>query len=166
MLQEVETVRIPSQEYRAITDLMHAHYDAHQGKLRALIAFGELVTSGNTFDIDLLEVVAGWQEPGLAAFSSSSELPLRGRLRLYLISSRDFEDPLAVSDPAQKQWVIDLLSRVHQGYEIVLEDPPGYAIRELAHGVPLSPPSSSTGVFTNGDPLRFLNKGNGRGTRI
>jgi hypothetical protein len=81
---------IPYQEYRSIAELVRAHVAKYNDKLRAVVAFGELLTTGGTFDIDLLEVIEGWQDKRLAVFSGLKELPLRGRLRLFLLTSEFF----------------------------------------------------------------------------
>ena len=133
--------RIPYEEYKAINTLMHAHLETHSGKLRALIAFGEIVTRGGTYDIDLLEVVEGWQGPTSVTFSSSEELPLRGQLRLYLMTPETFEG--ADSDSEKER----LLYRVREGYDIVYEDPPGYARNVFVQRVRSR---------QNGNPLDFL----------
>ena len=112
--------RIPYEEYKAINELVHAHLHTHNGKLRALIAFGEIVTRGGTFDIDLLEVVDGWEGQSSVTFSSSEALPLRGQLRLHLLTPEEFEE----SDGGMHLTEKRLLERVREGYEIVYEAPP------------------------------------------
>ena len=134
--------RIPYEEYKAINELMHAHLRTHNGKLRALIAFGEIVTRGGTFDIDLLEVVEGWQGPVSVTFSSSAELPLRGQLRLFLLTPEEFQ-----GTDGDTEAVKHLLSRVREGYDIVYEDPPGYARNEFTQKVRNG---------QSGNPLEFL----------
>jgi len=138
--------RIPYEEYKAINELMHAHLRTHNGKLRALIAFGEIVTRGGTFDIDLLEVVEGWRGQSSVTFSSSEALPLRGQLRLYLLTPQQFEGTAAGMGMPEEH----LLDRVREGYDIVYEDPPGYARNIFAHRV-------WSGI--NGNPLEFLASG-------
>lgn len=125
---EEAALRIPFEEYKAITDLMHAHLKTHEGKLRALIAFGEIVTRGGTFDIDLLEVVEDWNGPKSVTFSSSEALPLRGQLRLHLLTPEEFEGAGSGAYSDNRQ----LLDRVREGYDIVYEDPPGYARNAFA----------------------------------
>ncbi len=139
--------RIPYEEYKAINELMHAHLRTHNGKLRALVAFGEIVTRGGTYDIDLLEVVEGWEGPSSVAFSSSDALPLRGQLRLYLLAPEQFEGTAAeIWMPGER-----LLDRVREGYDIVYENPPGYARNVFAQRV-------RNGLSNN--PLDFLVSGN------
>jgi hypothetical protein len=125
--------RIPYPEQRALGELMHAHVDTHQGNLRAMVAFGDLLTNGDTFDIDLLEVVIGWSGPRLLTFSGSADLPLRGQLRLYVLTPEEFERPGSVADLDMRRWITDLVARVRQGYQVVLQSPGGYA-REVLEG--------------------------------
>jgi hypothetical protein len=155
MIEETDLYRIPYEEYRAIGRLLRAHADAHGDRLRAVVAFGALVTTGQTYDIDLLEVVEGWQDGRVGEFKSSAALPLRGQLRLYFLTPRDFEEPAAIEEEKEQRWVEALLARVVQGYEIVLETPPGYARRALerersGHNLP-PPPQGYVGWS---DPLR------------
>ena len=138
-----EQARIPYEEYKAITELMHAHVKTHEGRLRALVAFGNLVTRGDTFDIDLLEVVENWRGETRAVFGSSSALILRGQLRLHLLTPEEFEQPESNKNFARGQ----LLARVREGYEVIYEDPPGYA-RDV-----LAPAGKGT---TSSNPLEFL----------
>ena len=46
MIQETDRYRIPYTEYRAIGRLLQAHVDVHGRRLRALVAFGDLATTG------------------------------------------------------------------------------------------------------------------------
>ncbi len=150
MASETETAqRIPYDEYRAITTLMHAHLQTHEGRLRALIAFGDLVTRGGTLDIDLLEVVEGWQGQSSVTFFSSQELPLRGQLRLHLLTPEEFEGKVSGMRFSKKR----LLARAQEGYDIVYEDPPGYARNVFAR-------KAEDDLGTN--PLEFLVSGNPR----
>jgi hypothetical protein len=148
MAYDMETaVRIPYDEYRVITTLMHAHLQTHEGKLRAIIAFGDIVTKGNTFDIDLLEIVEDWQGQRSVVFASSAALPLRGQMRLYLITPEEFEQPENLADFSTRS----LLERVRAGYDVIYEDPSGYARDILARRV-------KDGFSDN--PLGFLADGN------
>ncbi len=147
MAYETETARrIAYDEYRAITTLMHAHLQTHEGRLRALVAFGDLVTRGGTFDIDLLEVVEDWKGQASVAFASSQELPLRGQLRLHLLTPEEFEHSETLKRFLKKR----LMDRVREGYEVVYEDPPGYARNVLAQRV-----TNNLGK----NPLEFLVSG-------
>ena len=128
-MYQKEQVRIPYDEYKAIGELMRAHLRTHEGQLRAMIAFGDLVTRGNTYDIDLLEVVEGWQGPSSVVFASSAELPLRGQLRLYLVTAEEFEQRDGMGGVLER----NLMDRVREGYDIIYEDPPAYALDTLAH---------------------------------
>ena len=61
---------IPYQEYRAIDELMGTHPQKLKSSLKALIAFGEIVATGGSQDINLLEIVAGWQGPRYVSYGS------------------------------------------------------------------------------------------------
>ena len=138
--------RIPYEEYKAIGELMHAHLRTHEGQLRAMVAFGDILTRGGTFDIDILEVVEGWQGQPFVVFASSAELPLRGELRLCLVTPEEFEHPNGPKWSSQSR----LMDRVREGYDVIYEDPPGYARDILA------------GRINNGssaNPLDFLATG-------
>jgi len=158
MIEETEIHRIPYTEYKAIGTLAHAHFDAHKENLRTIVAFGALVTAGNTYDIDLLEVVDGWRGASLVEFTSTAELPLRGRLRLYLLSSEDFETPYEIIDTEQKQWVIDLIKQVYEGYDVIMQSPPSYATHILEQKLPPAPPLTNISV-RGGNPLQLLEFG-------
>lgn len=134
-----EDIRIPYDEHRAINSLLKAHLQTHEMPLRALIVFGPLVTRGGTYDIDLLEVVTGWTGPISVAFSSTPDLPLRGVLRLNILTPQQFEEP----DQAAR----DILARVRLGYQIIYEEPTGYAERTLT--------GANTAVISV-NPLTFL----------
>ena len=81
---------IPYQEYRAINELMGAHPQELKSNLKALVAFGEIVATGESQDINLLEIVAGWQGPRHVSYGSTTALPLRGRLHLYFLTPEEF----------------------------------------------------------------------------
>ena len=138
--------RIPYEEYKAIGELMHAHLRTHEGQLRAMVAFGDILTRGGTFDIDVLEVVEGWQGPASVVFASSAELPLRGQLRLYLLTPEEFEHSETLKRFSKKQ----LMERVREGYDVIYENPSGYARDILARRV-------NEGFSDN--PLDFLATG-------
>jgi len=134
-----DAVDIPYTELRAITNLLRAHLESHESQMRAMIAFGPLVTRGNTYDIDLLEVVEGWTGPTSIAFSSTADLPLRGILRLNLLTPRQIEKP--------DEAVRDILERVRLGYQVIYENPSGYAERALM---------GSAGEISSANPLTLL----------
>lgn len=147
-------------EYRTIAQLLQAHADEHQGRLRAMIAFGDLLTTDNSVDIDLLEIIEGWQGKRLWPFSSTAELPLRGQLRLYFLTPEEFENPAVIQDPEERRWVEDLLRRARQGYEIIMDRTPGWVrgVLEGSRGVSAAtaPPS---GVGRSGSPLVLTPRG-------
>ncbi len=149
---------IPHAEHRSVVKLMMAHSREYGSKLRAMVLFGDLILTGQTFDIDLLEVVEGWdaaRSGRVAEFSSSSELPLRGKLRIYFLSPEEFERPEVILDPAERAWVSALLQRVTSSYELVYQVPIDYARNTLSRqdkaSVLSAPPS---GLVVTANPLR------------
>ena len=110
---------IPYFEYKVINELMHSHVEEFGDTLRAIIAFGPLVTGEDTFDIELLEVVDQWQGPDFLPFGSTSSLPMRGRLVLHFLSTEDFEN-LLQRDPQ------GLSQNLRDGYRVIYEVPAGY----------------------------------------
>ena len=146
-MREQETVRIPYDEYRAIGEIFRAHLTTHEEQLRAVVAFGPLVTQGGTLDIDLLEIVDGWKEPSAVTFRSTASLPLRGLLRLYIFSTQDFEQPSRIKDAETRLLRNDIFARVQQGYEVIYENPFGSVAKVLAQ---------TTEAAENVSPLTFL----------
>jgi hypothetical protein len=159
MQENTERREIAYHEYRVIARLLRAHVDEYQDRVRAMVAFGDLVTSGDTFDIDLLEVVEGWEDRRFGRFSRSEDLPLRGELRLYFLTPQEFEDPSVIPEPEEQRWVVELLERVRRGYEVVMESPPGWARRVLdqirVYSTITAPPS---GFLGDTDPFRLTRK--------
>jgi hypothetical protein len=147
-------------EYRVIAHLLRTHADEHQQRLKAMVAFGELVTRGDTVDIDLLEIVEGWHGKRYGVFSEAADLPLRGELRLYFLTPEEFRDPGVIPEAAERQWVEALLRRVRQGYEVIMEIPSGFArdVLEQRQGGAASPPPPS-GVTPSSNPLEFIRSG-------
>lgn len=158
---EQSTLRpeISYHEYRVIARLLRAHVDEHQNRLKAMIAFGDLVSRGDSFDIELLEIVQDWQGERFGQFSRSTDLPLRGDLRLYFLTPEVFTNPAVIKDAQERQWVEDLLNRVRAGYEIIMEIPAGWVRpvldRQAVDSTLTAPPSGSV-QFT--DPLRLTRK--------
>ncbi len=113
-------------EYNVINELMHSHVEEFGTALRAIVAFGPLVTGQDTFDIELLEVVNQWEGPDFLPFGSTNSLPLRGRLVLHFLSTGDFEN--LVQRDSQ-----DLVHILREGYKIIYEVPAGYARHVLMH---------------------------------
>ena len=146
-MQENETVRIPYDEYRAIGELFRAHLKTHEKQLRAMVAFGPLVIRGGTFDIDLLEVVDGWKGPSAITFRSTAALPLRGLLRLNILSTQDFEQPGKIGDAETKLLRNDVFARLQQGYEVIYENPFGFITQV---------PAQTDDAAENVNPLTFL----------
>ncbi len=138
-------------EYKVINELMHSHVEEFGNDLRAIIAFGPLVTGGETFDIELLEVVNQWQGPEFMPFSSTSSLPMRGRLLLHFLSTADFENLL-------KRDAQNLVNLLAKGYKIIYEVPAGYARHILMHtlGTDENPSGRKHFAGVNSDPRRPL----------
>lgn len=134
-------------EYKVINELMHSHIEEFGDDLRAIIAFGPLVTGQETFDIELLEVIDGWQGPETMPFSSTSSLPTRGKLLLHFFSTTDFENLLLQNSQ-------DLTERLRDGYKIIYEVPAGYARHILMHTLGTNENPVSAELFA--DPRRPL----------
>jgi hypothetical protein len=160
-MEEAPQSNISYHEYRVISHLLTEHVRELQTRLKAMVAFGELVTSGETADIDLLEIVDGWRGKRYGEFSGTAAgLPLRSRLRLHVLTPEELEDPGVIRDPDERAWVEDILRRAREGYEIIMETPPGYAREILERPKRLSastaPPS---GAATTGNVLDFVRSG-------
>lgn len=136
-------------EYRVIARLLRVHVDAYGDRWKAAVAFGDLIARPNTYDIDLLEVIEGWDGPRLARFSGRADPPLRGELRLYILTPEVFENPALVEDRQERRWVEDLLARVREGYEVIVETSLG-RVRQMLEPKPprrpslTAPPSGAT----------------------
>ncbi len=138
---------IPYFEYNVINELMHSHVEEFGSALRAIIAFGPLVTGQDTLDIEMLEVVDQWNGPDLLPFGSTSSLPTRGRLTLHFLSTGDFEN-LLQREPQ------DLVQTLRDGYKVIYEVPAGYARHILMHTFGTSENPASAERFP--DPRRPL----------
>lgn len=139
-MTQMATRRLISvQEHEAISELFDIHMAAQNGNLRAALAFGEFVTSGNTYDIDLLEIVDDWKGVRFAEFASTPELRLRGRLRLYFLSLSELEDPDSIADLRERDWAYSVLERVSRGYETMYDATQGQLRRILSSPSPLPP---------------------------
>ena len=160
MPENTERHEISYHEYRVIARLLRAHVDEYPDRVKAMVAFGDLVTRGDTFDIDLLEIVSGWKDKRFGRFSRSEDLPLRGELRLYVLTPQEFEDPSVIQEPEERRWVVELLERVRRGYEVVMESPPGWAQQALdrnrAYSTITPPPS---GFIEDTDPFKLTRRG-------
>jgi hypothetical protein len=145
---------IPYFEYRAINQLVDAHRKIYGKQLRAVIAFGSLLTRGDTFDIDLLEVVDQYTGDRVAEFSSTTQLPLRGKLRLFFLATSEFEEAERLLDPGMREWVLNLLTRVRAGYEIIYQYPADFAERVIHSATSLATLTApDSGVLQMTDPL-------------
>ena len=144
---EQATIRIPYEEYRAIGELFRAHLKTHEKQIRAVVAFGPLVTRGDTYDIDLLEVVDDWKGLPSVTFSSTAALPLRGLLRLNVLSTQDFEVSGHARHFNAKRLSKKILGQLQQGYEVIYENPFGLVRRILAQ---------ADAAATSANPFTFL----------
>src|SRR5687767_6238955 len=106
---------IPYPEYKAINEIVHAHAAEFGSKLRAIVAFGELLTTGDTYNIELLEIVEGWEGDRVAEFASSASLPSRGSIRMFFLTPSEFEQPAEIEDEKMRNWVQRVLDRVRGG---------------------------------------------------
>ncbi len=147
------STNIPYLEYRAIGKLMDADPSLINGSLRALIAFGTIVATGESQDINLLEVVAGWQGPRSVSYGSTEALPLRGRLNLYFLTPEEFEHPTAAVAAGQTLSSSALLQQVQPAYAILLESPSDYANQMLSRPNFFS---EEVREAENADPISFL----------
>jgi hypothetical protein len=155
-----ERREIPYEEYRVITHILRRHLEQYQDRLRAMVAFGDLLTQWDEFDIDLLEIIEGWDDKRFGQFSGQADPALRGKLRLYFLTPEEFENPAVIQEPGERKWVEDLLERVRQGYEVMTESSPGWVRRGLERArfssTFTAPPSGSV-EFT--DPYTLNRKG-------
>jgi len=148
--------KISYEAYRVITELLRAHLAEHGPQLRGMVAFGDIVVNGDTYDIDLLEVIDNWKGDKFYEFESTAEFPMRGRLRLYLLQTAEFTNPGVDVAEEDRQWVRDLLARVREGYEIIMEIPSGAlsGVLQRTHGwSTMTPPPSGMGYSTS--PLQL-----------
>lgn len=136
MTTGAEIRRISYVEHRILNQLMHSHIDQLSDKLHAMVVFGDIITVGDTYDVDMLEIVEGWKGDRVAEFTSTVDLPLRGTLRLYFLNASEFEKPDTIPNDEMKQWVERLIEKVRQGHEVIYENPPGY-IRDGMNVKPL-----------------------------
>ena len=130
-MPHLSTTNIAYDEYTALNALLYAHREEHAGNLRAAIVFGDLVATGGSRDLQILEVVDGWNGRRHAAFTSTAALPLRGQLHLYFLTPEEFENPQATLLPEESWSSAELLDRVRQAYAIVYEAPSAYALNVM-----------------------------------
>ncbi len=152
----VNTHEIPYFEYKAINSLVHSHVEELGTGLRAIIVFGALKTVGETYDIELLEVVDDWQGLPKYQAGSTSDFPMRGKLYMDFLPSGDFDK---VGLGPESQQTQELIDKVLRGYEIVYEVPTGYA-RHILRRAQESRESLAGGERL-ADPRRLLTKTTG-----
>lgn len=154
MTQCKDLYDIPHAEYRSINRMVDAHGRTYGNLLRAVVVFGRVLTYGDTYDVELLEVVENWTGDRVAEFAGTATLPLRGKLRLYFLSAEEFAHPEAIQDDAMRHWVMQLLDRVREGYLILFQAPPLFADSALASALrmpTLTAPGS--GMIQMSDPF-------------
>ena len=86
---------IPYFEYNVINELMHSHVEEFGSALRAIIAFGPLVTGQDTLDIEMLEVVDQWSGPDLLPFGQHEQSADPRQADPTFFVNRGFREPLA-----------------------------------------------------------------------
>jgi hypothetical protein len=88
-------------------------------------------------------------------------------LRLYFLIPEEFTNPAVIERPEERKWVEELLDRVRQGYEIVMDSLPGW-LRQILERAPihstLTPPPSGSVGFTDPSRLRIALPLGGVGT--
>ena len=147
---------IPYQEYRAIRELLGANSPQIERSLRAAIVFGEIVATGGSQDINLLEVVDGWQGPRFVSYGSTEALPLRGRLNLYFLTPEEFEQPSLKTVPGQAWSSAQLLSRIRPAYAVLREKPFEYAYTLMRRFDEMPIVELAMEAEPEKDPLSFL----------
>ena len=147
---------IPYQEYRAISELLGANSPEIERSLRAVIVFGEIVATGGSYDINLLEVIDGWQGLRYVSYGSTDALPLRGRLNLYFLTPEEFEQPTLEPVPEQAWSSAQLLSRVRLGYAVLREKPFDYASTLMRRFDEMPVVELEAQKGSDKDPISFL----------
>ena len=144
---------MPGFELRAVLSLAESHSKELGDALRAIVAFGPIVTDSGTYDIDLLEIVDGWSGQRAMRFTSSSELPLRGELTVYLVSSEEFENPSLIESEQDRQRFETILNLVRKGFRLVIDRPSGYFHPAFRHAT-----EATLGVTAASEagPLSFM----------
>lgn len=118
---------IPAYDFHAINVTIQARIKAYGDALRAYIVFGQLVETGLSNTIEILEVIEGWEGPRRASFASTPELPLSGRLTIYFLRPEEFERPTSDLLFGETFSSYELLNRVERAYTILTEKPMNYA---------------------------------------
>jgi len=127
-------------EYSAVGELLRAHLALYGQRLKAMVLFGELVTAGRGYDIQLVEIVEDWDGPIFWEFPSTKDLPLRGLLQIYFLRPEWFdwrdvweqtEDNQILGDifegrrssfgEADRNQVSQVLRQLREGFEVVYE---------------------------------------------
>ncbi|HIE26278.1 TPA: hypothetical protein EYP66_03220 [Candidatus Poribacteria bacterium] len=82
-------------EHLTVNKLIETHRKLHKDKLVAAVIYGPLAKGESTGDIDILEIVEGWQKaevnPEAINFGIARELLQRGELRLLFLAPEELE---------------------------------------------------------------------------
>ena len=128
------TSNISFEAFSAIGKVIEANVGLKSDALRAVLVFGDLVATGESHDINLVEVVREWQGPRRVAFKSTDEMPLRGRMTVYFLLPHEFENWTTDLLPGEDFSAAHLLARVEPAYDILLQRPAGYVFDVMQRG--------------------------------
>jgi len=82
-------------EYPVVNELIASHRKIHKDKFIAAVLYGPLAMGESTGDIDILEIVEGWEKaevnPDAIEFGVAQALLQRGKLRLLLLAPEELE---------------------------------------------------------------------------
>jgi len=154
--------QIPYFEYSVINQIAHQHVEQLGARLRVVVVFGDIKTSDDAYDIDLLEVIEDWTAPSrFAEFRGDSTLPIRGTLRLWFLNPEEFEERSGMIGDEMHDWVQRLMEHVRKGYEVVYQVPAGYARNVLERNASittLNAPGSGVLIMNNPFDLSVARK--------
>lgn len=98
MLQVMSDTKKEAQthfESSIVNKLIEEHRKIHKDKFIAALVHGSLASGESTGDIDILEIVEGWEKaevnPAVIEFGVAKELLQRGKLHLLLLSPKELE---------------------------------------------------------------------------
>jgi|GEM_PF-1105005 len=148
-------------EMLVISQIISAHLQELGDNLRAVVVFGDLITSGYPRNVELLEIVDEWSGPLQFSSKSSAELPLNGELLLTFLTPNQIKRPgdmITNGNPdveaRDRMWVEQTVRRVREGYAVVYEAVSGLVERSLYEGTSLSMhPSPASGTVSLTNPL-------------
>jgi hypothetical protein len=102
-----------------------------------------MVATGRSNDLFVLEVVEGWVGPRRMEFTSTSDVPLRGKLIIFFVLPRELLRPGSVALPGLGLSSGELLDHVTRAYIVLYSYPVDYlreALRKIEEAQLLSPP--------------------------